>query len=123
AIAAGALWGLVFLSPKIAGDFSPLQLSAARYLAYGVLAAALLLPRWSIISKAVGKAEWMGLIWLSLLGNIVYYLFLAASVQMAGVAAASLILGCVPVVVTLVGSRESDAVPLRELVPSLVLAV
>lgn len=123
AIAAGALWGLVFLSPKIAGDFSPLQLSAARYLAYGVLAAALLLPRWSLISRAVGKAEWMGLIWLSLLGNIVYYLFLAASVQMAGVAAASLILGCVPVVVTLVGSRESDAVPLRELVPSLVLAV
>lgn len=123
ALGAGALWGLVFLSPKIAGDFSPLQLSAARYLAYGLLAAALLLPRWRVVTQAVGKAEWIGLVRLSLYGNIIYYLFLAASVQMAGVAAASLILGCVPVVVTLIGSRESDAVPLRDLVPSLVLAV
>lgn len=122
-LGAGALWGLVFLSPEIAGDFTPLQLSAARYLAYGLLAVALLLPRWNTVCQAVGKAEWIALVWLSLLGNIVYYLFLAAAVQMAGVAAASLILGCVPVVVTLVGSRESDAVPLRTLFPSLVLAV
>ena len=122
-LGAGALWGLVFLSPKIAGDFSPQQLSAARYLAYGLIAVTLLLPRWRAVSQAVGKAEWIALVWLSLLGNIIYYLFLAAAVQMAGVAAASLILGCVPVVVTLIGSRESDAVPLRALVPSLVLAV
>ncbi len=122
-LGAGALWGLVFLSPEIAGDFSPLQLSAARYLAYGLFAVALLLPRWRGIAQVVGKAEWIALVWLSLLGNIIYYLFLAAAVQMAGVAAASLILGCVPVMVTLVGSRETDAVPLRALVPSLVMAV
>lgn len=122
-LGAGAFWGLVFLAPKVAGDFSPLQLSAARYLAYGVLAAALLLPRWGRVSGSVGRAEWIALVWLSLLGNIVYYLFLAAAVQMAGVAAASLILGCVPVVVTVVGSRETDAVPLRALLPSLALAV
>lgn len=120
---AGALWGLVFLTPQIAGDFSPLQLSAARYLAYGVIALALLLPRWRRISGAVGRAEWVALVWLSLLGNIIYYLFLAAAVQMAGVAASTLIVGCVPVVVTVVGSRESDAVPLRTLLPSLALAV
>lgn len=122
-LGAGAFWGLVFLAPKVAGDFSPLQLSAARYLAYGVIAVALLLPRWRAVCQAIGKAEWIALVWLSLLGNIIYYLFVAASVQMAGVAAASLILGCVPVVVTVVGSRESGAVPLRALVPSLVLAV
>ena len=42
---AGALWGLVFLAPKIAPDASPLLMSAGRYLAYGLIAAVLLSPR------------------------------------------------------------------------------
>lgn len=121
-LGAGALWGLVFLTPEIAGDFTPLQLTAGRYLAYGVLALALLLPRWRAVSAAVGRAEWVALVWLSLLGNIIYYVFVAAAVQMAGIAASSLIVGAVPVVVTLVASRESGAVPLRALLPSLLLA-
>ena len=32
-VGAGALWGLVFLAPELVREFSPLQLSAARYLA------------------------------------------------------------------------------------------
>lgn len=122
-VGAGALWGLVFLTPEIAGDFTPLQLTAGRYLAYGLLALALLLPRWRSVAAAVGRAEWIALVWLSLLGNIIYYVFVAAAVQMAGIAASTLIVGAVPVVVTLVASRESDAVPLRALLPSLALAM
>ena len=45
-VAAGAVWGLVFLAPQVLGDFSPFQLSAARYLAYGAVAMLLLAPRW-----------------------------------------------------------------------------
>ena len=37
-VGAGAAWGLVFLAPELASDFSPMQLSAARYLAYGLFA-------------------------------------------------------------------------------------
>lgn len=119
----GAFWGLVFLTPEVAGDFSPLQLTSARYLAYGLLALLMVLPRWRSLSQGLGKPEWIALVWLSLLGNIIYYLFLAAAVQMAGVAASSLIVGAVPVVVSVVGSRESGAVPLRALIPSLALAM
>ena len=43
---AGALWGLVFLAPKVAPEASPLLMSAGRYLAYGLIAALLLAPRW-----------------------------------------------------------------------------
>ena len=43
-IAAGALWGLVFLAPQLLAGFSPLQLSVSRYLAYGTVAALLLAP-------------------------------------------------------------------------------
>ena len=45
-LGAGAMWGLVFLAPKFAPDASPMLMSAGRYLAYGLLAAALLAPRW-----------------------------------------------------------------------------
>ena len=33
-MAAGALWGLVFLAPKVAPEASPMMLTAGRYLAY-----------------------------------------------------------------------------------------
>ena len=85
-LAAGALWGLVFLAPELASEFTPLQLAAGRYLAYGALAAALLAPRWRTVSAAIGRREWIGLSWLSVLGNTLYYVLLASAVQMGGVA-------------------------------------
>ena len=46
-VLAGALWGMVFLVPRLLTDFSPLLLSAGRYAMYGVvsLAAAIALPQ------------------------------------------------------------------------------
>lgn len=120
-IVAGALWGLVFLAPELVREFSPLQLSAARYLAYGAFAVVLVAPRWHRLSRHLGRAEWWALIWLSLLGNILYYVLLASSVQLSGVALPSLVIGFLPVAVTVIGSRQSGAVPLRRLVPSLLL--
>lgn len=121
-VAAGAFWGLVFLAPELAREFSPLQLAAGRYLAYGLIAAALLLPRWRTLSGGVGRPAWWALFWLSLAGNIVYYLLLASAVQMGGVAMTSLVIGFLPVAVTIIGSRDADAAPLRRLLPSLLLA-
>lgn len=120
-IAAGALWGSVFLAPELVREFTPLQLSAARYLAYGLFAVMLIAPRWRSLVPLLGRAEWWALVWLSLLGNIIYYVLLANAVQMGGVAMASMVMGFLPVVVTLVGSRDAGAVPLARLAPSLLL--
>ena len=122
-VAAGALWGVVFLAPAVLQSFNALQLSAGRYLVYGLIAVALLLPRWKRLAPRLGRAEWFGLLWLSLAGNLVYFLLLATAVQWAGGAAASLIVGLIPVVVTLVGVREQGAVPLKQLLPALGLCV
>jgi len=122
-IAAGALWGVVFLAPAVLSTFNALQLSAGRYLVYGLIAVVLLLPRWKRLAPKLGRAEWIGLLWLSLAGNLVYFLLLATAVQWAGGAAASLIVGLIPVVVTLVGAREQGAVPLKQLLPALALCV
>jgi drug/metabolite transporter (DMT)-like permease len=117
-VGAGALWGSVFVAPKLAADFTPLQLSAGRYLAYGLIALPLLWPRRRRLA-GLGGAEWRALGYLSLLGNIVYYLLLARAVQSGGVAMTSLVIGFLPVAVTLIGSRDHGAVPLRALLPSL----
>ncbi|MFC5476973.1 DMT family transporter [Massilia suwonensis] len=122
-IAAGAVWGLVFLAPELTPGFTPLQLSAGRYLAYGLVAAALLAPTWRRVVARLTRKEWKALAWLAFCGNIIYYLFLATAVQRGGVAMASLVIGFLPVAVTLVGSRDRHAVPLRRLLPSLVLSI
>jgi len=121
-VLAGAIWGLVFLAPELTRGFTPLQLSAGRYLAYGIVAAILMAKSWRRVVRQISWREWRGLIWLSLAGNIVYYLFLAEAVQSGGVAMASIVIGLLPIVVTLVGSRDRGAVPLRQLMPSLVLS-
>ena len=122
-IAAGALWGVVFLAPAMLASFRADQLSAGRYLVYGLIAVVLLAPRWRQLRGRLGMAEWRGLLWLSLAGNLVYFLLLATAVQWAGGAAASLIVGLIPVVVTLAGVREEGAVPLRRLAPALLLCL
>lgn len=122
-VAAGALWGVVFLAPAMLSQFSAVQLSAGRYLVYGLIAVLLLAPRWRALRGIIGAAEWRGLLWLSLAGNLVYFVLLAMAVQWAGGAAASLIVGLIPVVVTLAGVREKGAVPLRQLAPALLLCL
>ena len=121
-VGAGAMWGLVFLAPKVAPDASPLLMSAGRYLAYGLIAAMLLAPRWRKVTALLDFKAWRALAWLSLAGNIVYYLFLVVSVHFAGVAASALIVGMVPVVVAVRGLRDADAPPLRKVGPPILLA-
>ena len=122
-IAAGAMWGLVFVAPAIAPDFQPAQLSAGRYLAYGLVAAILVAPSWRRLGPRLTWRDWRTLACLALAGNIVYYVLLANAVQAGGVAMASLVIGLLPVAVTLAGARDRHAVALVRLLPSLLLGL
>lgn len=121
-IIAGAFWGLVFLAPELTRGFTPIQLSAGRYLAYGLIAAILVSRSWRRLFARLTWREWKALAWLSFAGNIIYYFFLAKAVQTGGIAMASIVIGLLPVVITLVGSRDAGAVPLRSLLPSIALS-
>ncbi|MES2604977.1 MAG: DMT family transporter [Pseudomonadota bacterium] len=118
---AGALWGLVFLAPELVGTFNPIHMTVGRYLCYGLISLALLAPRWSSVVKAVPRQQWLSLGWLAFTGNTLYYILLAGAVQTGGIAMTSLVIGFLPVAVTIIGSRDHDAVPLRKLLPSLLL--
>ena len=122
-IGAGALWGLVFLAPELVREFTPLQMTIGRYLCYGLIAAVLVAPRWRPLFAGIPRRQWWNLAWLALAGNTVYYLLLSSAVQSGGIAMASLVVGLVPVTVTVVGSLEQGAVPLRRLWLSLLLCV
>ncbi|MDB5581497.1 MAG: EamA family transporter [Bradyrhizobium sp.] len=118
---AGALWGLVFLAPELVRAFTPLQLAIGRYLTYGVISAVMIGPRWRALAATLTRRDWLWLAWLALTGNTLYFVLLSTAIQTSGIAMTSLIIGFLPVVVTIVGSRDIGAVPLRVLAPSLAL--
>ena len=122
-IGAGALWGLVFLAPELARDFNPLQLTVGRYLAYGLIAGLLLAPRWKTVTARIGRRDWLTLFWLALTGNTLYYILLSGAVQTGGIAMTSLVIGFLPVAVTIIGSRDHGAVPLTQLYLPLLLCI
>jgi drug/metabolite transporter (DMT)-like permease len=122
-LVAGAFWGGVFLAPKLLDAFTPLQMTAGRYIAYGLASVALLLPVWRTVMGKMEGRDWRDLFLLSLLGNLIYYVGLAVAVQTSGVALASLVIGLLPVTVTLMGAKPGEGVPIRRLAAPLALVV
>jgi drug/metabolite transporter (DMT)-like permease len=122
-LAAGAFWGTIFVMPRWLAEFSPMELALGRYLAYGLITLLLLAPRLGGLLRRLTREDCRVLLRHALAGNIVYYLLLSTGVQLAGVAAASLIIGLLPLSVTLLGRRDHGAMPLRRLMWPLLLVV
>ncbi|WP_354858339.1 DMT family transporter [Acetobacter fabarum] len=122
-VGAGALWGLVFLAPELIRNFSALEMACGRYVLYGLFAAAMVAPRWQVLSHTVSLRTWWTLSWLSFAGNTAYYVLLSSAVKNGGITSTTLVIGFLPVLVTLVGSRDKDALPLRQLLPSILLCL
>lgn len=121
-VAAGVCWGVIFLGPQLVAGLSGAQFAVVRFLCYGGFSLVLLIPRWRRVTGRLTRADWVALFWLSLVGNLVYYSLVGSAVQLVGIATTSLIVGLIPVLVTLAGRHDASAVPLRRLLPSLGLA-
>ena len=124
AMAAGLIWGLVFVAPLLLPDYSALMLSCARYLAFGLIA----LPLAWLDRKRIAelsRADWIEAFKLGLVGNLLYYLCLAAAIQRAGGPLPTMIIGTLPVVIAvssnLRDARRGGSVPWLRLLPSLLL--
>lgn len=116
-LAAGALWGLVFIAPRMVPGLSSVDLTVGRFLSYGALSFALMLlvrqSAWPTLRQV------MSAFGLSVLGFTGYYLLLVLAIRDAGTAVPSLIIGTIPIWMMLLGKP----VGLRwsALVPGLVL--
>ena len=120
---AGAMWGTVFIAPKWLAAYAPAELSFGRYTAYAALAALALLPTWRATWRKVDRHDLAAMLRQGAAGNVVYYVLLGHGVHLAGVTLTSLVIGILPLSVTLLGRRDAGAVPLRTLAwPLLVVA-
>lgn len=122
-IAAGVCWGVIFLGPALTPGLSGSAFAVLRFLCYGLFSVVLLLPRWRTVVSTLGRADWISLFWLSLIGNLLYYSLVGTGVQQVGVATTSLIVGLIPVLVALAGRNDANAVPMARLAPSLCCAM
>lgn len=124
ALAAGLLWGLVFIGPLLLPDYPAALLSFGRYIAFGIVA----LPiAWAGRRQlaALTRADWIEAGKLVLVGNLLYYLFLASAIQRAGAPLVAMIIGALPVVISIASNirdaKRDGRVPWRRLAPSLAL--
>ncbi len=118
------MWGLVFVAPLMLADYPAALLSFARYFAFGLIA----LPLAFFDHKALRgltRADWVEAFKLSLVGNVIYYLCLAAAIQRAGGPLPTMIIGTLPVVIAvcsnLRGGPAASRLPWQRLLPSLLL--
>ena len=122
ALAAGLMWGLVFVAPTLLPDYPATLLSFGRYLAFGVIALPMLwLDRRRMAQFT--RSDWIEAAKLSLVGNVLYYLCLSAAIQRAGGPLPTMIIGTLPVVIAICSNlrdAERDGrLPWLRLAPSL----
>ena len=126
ALAAGLMWGLVFVGPLLLPEYPAALHTFGRYLAFGLIALPLAwLDRTRL--RALTRADWVEALKLALVGNIVYYLFLSSAIQRAGAPLPTMVIGTLPVVIAITtnlrdGVAAGDArLPWARLLPSLLL--
>lgn len=73
------------------------------------------LPAARSLLARLTREDLVALVRFTVIGNLGYYMLLAGAVHLIGIAPSSLIVGVLPVTVSLAGLRDADAVPLRRL--------
>jgi drug/metabolite transporter (DMT)-like permease len=101
-LGAGALWGLVFVVPRMTPGLSSVDLTSGRFFSYGAMAALVMaLTRRSHTLPTLRQA--ITALGMSVLGATAYYLLLSMSIHRAGTEVPTLIIGTIPLWVMLFG--------------------
>jgi drug/metabolite transporter (DMT)-like permease len=118
-LAAGALWGLVFVAPRMVTGLTAVDFTAGRFLSYGALSLVVLLVLHKTALPTARQA--LAALGMSVLGFTGYYLLLVYSIRDAGTEVPSLIIGTIPIWMMVLG--KPDGLRWRGLVPGLVLTL
>jgi drug/metabolite transporter (DMT)-like permease len=108
ALAAGLMWGLVFIGPLLLPDYPAPMQAFGRYIAFGLIALPLAWLDRARLAQLT-RADWVAALWLGLVGNIVYYLFLASAIGRAGGPLPTMIIGTLPVVIAISSNLRSQS--------------
>jgi drug/metabolite transporter (DMT)-like permease len=107
ALAAGLMWGLVFVGPLLLPEYPATLQSFGRYLAFGLIALPL---AWFDRARLreLTRGDWVEALKLAAVGNVIYYLFLASAIQRAGGPLPTMIIGTLPVVIAITANLRSE---------------
>jgi drug/metabolite transporter (DMT)-like permease len=114
AISACALWALSFVSPVILEHFSPYAVTLGRYGAFGLISLAIL-PFAMRHIRALSGADWAKAAWLSIVGNMAYYFFLATAIQWSDVPGPTVVMGLLPLTIPIFANVRKQELPWRTL--------
>ena len=122
-LGAGAFWGLTFVAPTAVKPYSEIDLAILRYLAFGLVSLVLmgLSPRFR--PRLIKPRQMLLALWLGLSGYVIYYIFIAFSISLAGPAIAPLVIGALPVLLAIYGNWQDHTVPWRLLSLPLVMII
>ncbi len=118
-LAAGALWGLVFIAPRMVSGISAVDFTAGRFMSYGALSVVLMLL-WRKTALPT-RAQALAALGMSVLGFTGYYLLLVYAIRDAGTEVPSLIIGTIPIWMMLLG--KPAGLRWAGLIPGLVLTL
>lgn len=119
-LAAGALWGMVFVVPRMTVGLSVVDVTAGRFVSFGVIAAMVMALRWRNHTRPTWRQA-ITAFGMSTLGATGYYLLLAQAINASGSEVPTLIIGTIPVWVMVLGKPLS--LQWRALLPGLMLTV
>jgi drug/metabolite transporter (DMT)-like permease len=101
-LAAGALWGLVFVAPRLLTGMAAVDMAIGRFVVYGAFSAVLVLAGWRSRPRPT-RQQAVAALGLSVLGFTGYYGVLAQAIVDVGTELPTLIIGTIPVWVMLLG--------------------
>jgi drug/metabolite transporter (DMT)-like permease len=108
ALAAGLAWGLVFIAPVLLPEYPAALLACGRYLAFGLVALPLAwLDRRRLAELT--RDDWLEALKLAAIGNLLYYLCLAAAIQRAGSPLPTMLIGALPLVIAVCANLRDHA--------------
>lgn len=124
ALAAGLMWGLVFVGPLLLPEYPAALQSFGRYLAFGLIALPLAWFDRRELARLT-RADWREALKLAAIGNLLYYLCLASAIQRAGGPLPTMLIGTLPVIIAICANlrnhQRDGLLPWRQLAPPLLV--
>ncbi len=124
ALASGLMWGLIFVGPMIVPDYPPSLQSTARYVAFGAIALVIAWFKRDAL-RALSRADWVEALKQTVIGNLLYYLCLASAIQRTGAPVSTMIIGTLPVVISVAANlfygQDDGRLPWKKLTPALLV--
>jgi drug/metabolite transporter (DMT)-like permease len=117
---AGMVWGLAFLLPVLLTGWSAVAVTVGRYIAYGAVSLVLFVVGGRPL-RTLLRRHWRPALAFALTGNVCYYLLLVLGIALVGAPVTDIIIGCIPVVIALVGNIVSASYPWRRLIVPITL--